>query len=212
MAKKVRISAQTRLNWLVDAAVFAGAVIASLSGIYFLFVTSGGYQGGRNPFYGVSIIFDYDTWDDLHTWGGILMIASVVIHFSMHWKWVKTMAKRMWNTACKRCGTMSRGAYFNVAVDAVIAVSFLLTALSGLYFLFLTGGGYEGGRNPNWDPGFLFSRPVWDAVHTWSGVVMIVAAVVHFYIHWRWIKNVTVKFFRSLFVGKSIIRYQAKNS
>jgi hypothetical protein len=197
MGKKIRLSMQTRKNWAVDAAVFIGAVLASLSGIYFLFVPSGGRQGGSNPFYGVQIIFDRATWDNLHTWGGVLMIAAVAVHFAMHWKWVTMMARRMWNSACGRC-TMSRGAYINVAVDAVIAVSFLLAALSGMYFLLLTGGGYEGGRNPNWDPGFLFSRPVWDTIHTWSGVVMIAAAVVHFYIHWRWVKNVTVKFFRSL--------------
>jgi hypothetical protein len=35
-------------------------------------------------------------------------------------------------------------------------------------------------------------------IHTWSGVVLITAAVVHFAIHWRWVKNVTAKFFLSL--------------
>ncbi|MBN1286058.1 MAG: DUF4405 domain-containing protein [Anaerolineae bacterium] len=197
MAKSNRLSAQTRKNWLVDAAVFAGAAAASVSGIYFLFVTSGGYQGGRNPFYGVQVIFNYATWNDLHTWGGVLMIAAVAVHFVMHWNWVKMMARRTW-AVCRQCGGMSKGAYINVAIDAVIAISFLLAAVSGLYFLFSTGGGYEGGRNPAWDA----SRAVWDVIHTWSGVVMIVAAVLHFYIHWRWVKNVTVKFFRSLFPEK----------
>ena len=54
------------------------------------------------------------------------------------------------------------------------------------------------GNNPGWDPNFLLSRSTWDLIHTWSGVVATVAAVVHFAIHWRWVKNVSRKFFVSL--------------
>jgi hypothetical protein len=39
------MSRQTRLNWLIDAAVFISGMVAALSGLYFLFVPSGGYQG-----------------------------------------------------------------------------------------------------------------------------------------------------------------------
>lgn len=39
----------------------------------------------------------------------------------------------------------------------------------------------------------LFSRATWDLVHTWAGVVLIAAAVIHFAIHWRWITKVTTK-------------------
>jgi hypothetical protein len=35
-------------------------------------------------------------------------------------------------------------------------------------------------------------------LHTWSGVVLVSTAVVHFAIHWRWVKNVTKKFFLTL--------------
>jgi hypothetical protein len=35
-------------------------------------------------------------------------------------------------------------------------------------------------------------------IHTWSGVVVSVAAVVHFAIHWRWVKNVTLQLVGSL--------------
>ncbi len=55
---KGTVSKQTRNNWLIDAAVFIGAVVAAITGIYFLFLPSGGYQGGRNPMYGVTILFE----------------------------------------------------------------------------------------------------------------------------------------------------------
>lgn len=198
MSKPIRISTQTRRNWLIDAVLFVGALIAALSGIYFLFMPSAGYRGGRNALYGVQVLFERAAWSDLHTWGGVLMIAAATVHFLVHWSWVKMMSKRVAKSLLTRDIKLSKGGKVNLVVDAVIAVSFLLAAVSGVYFLFVSNGGFGGGRDPAWDPAFLFSRTTWDLIHTWSGVVMICAAVVHFYIHWRWVKNVTVKFFRSL--------------
>lgn len=198
MSKRITISMQTRKNWLIDAVVFVGGVVAALSGVYFLFLPSGGYQGGRNPMYGVTVLFDRHTWEDWHTWSGVVMIAAAVIHLAIHWRWVKLMARRVVNTLRARGVGMSKGARLNLALNALLAVSFALTALSGVYFLFAPSGGYQGGRNPGWDPLFIFSRTTWDLIHTWAGVVFIAAAVVHFVIHWRWIKNVTSRFFSSL--------------
>lgn len=198
MSKQIRMSRQTRMNWLIDAAVAIGGILAGLSGVYFLYVPSGGYQGGRNPMYGIQILFERHTWSDLHTWGGVLMLAAVVVHFSIHWQWVKSMSRRVVNSMRAGGRSLSRGAKINVAIDVLIAISFLACALSGFYFLLAPSGGFEGGRNPGWDPGILFSRTTWDLVHMWSGVVLIAAAVGHFAIHWRWVKNVTVRFFLSL--------------
>jgi preprotein translocase subunit SecY len=198
MSKPIRMSMQTRANWLIDAAVFFGGIVAALSGVYFLFLPSGGYQGGRNPAYGITILFERHSWSDLHTWGGVIMIAAIAVHFVIHWQWVKMMGRRMVNAMRSGGATFSRGAKINVAVDALVAASFLICALSGIYFLFAPSGGFQGGQNPGWDPNWLFSRTTWDLIHTWSGVVLMVAAVVHFAIHWRWVKNVTQRFFLSL--------------
>ena len=64
------ISRTTRLNWILDAGVFFTALVAGFSGLYFLYVPVGGYQGGKNPLYGITILFSRSTWDDLHLWGG----------------------------------------------------------------------------------------------------------------------------------------------
>jgi cytochrome b subunit of formate dehydrogenase len=198
MSKPIRVSMPTRMNWLIDAVVFVGGLLAGLSGIYFLYLPSGGYQGGRNPTYGLRILFERHTWSDLHIWGGVVMMAAIAVHFAIHWQWVKRMSRRSVNALLARNGALSRGAKVNVAIDLLVAVSFLLCAVSGVYFLFAPSGGFQGGRNPGWDPGFLFSRTTWDLLHTWSGVVLGIAAVVHLAIHWRWVKNVTVRFFLSL--------------
>lgn len=188
-----KISTQTRNNWLIDTAVFIGALLSMLSGLYFLYLPSGGYEGGRNPWYGVVIIWARDTWEDLHLWGGLLMIAAVVIHLVLHWSWVVSTTRRVWQTVRRQRPGVSRAAWSNVIIDGLIALSFLVTAVSGLYFYLFTEGGSMGGNNPTWDPGLLFTRPVWDLLHTWGGVVLIAAAVLHIFIHWRWIVNVTRK-------------------
>lgn len=196
MKDTIRMSSRTKQNWLIDAAVFIGALLAGLTGIYFLYLPSG-YEGGRNPLYEINILFGRSTWSDLHTWGGILMILAVVIHFAIHWQWVKMMSRRIGRTLVGKGKGFSRGAKINLVVDLLIGLSFLVTAVSGIYFLFLPTG-YQGGRNPGWDPGLLFSRTTWDLIHTWAAVVMILAALLHLLIHWRWIVNVTRRFFLSL--------------
>lgn len=187
---KGTVSKQTRNNWLIDAAVFIGGVIAAITGIYFLFLPVGGYQGGRNPWYGVTILFERHTWDDLHTWSGVLMIAAALVHFTIHWQWVKSTARRIVKSLTGRGASMNRHGYFNVVIDAAVALGFLLAAVSGLYFLFVDS-------RVTVAP-FIFDRTTWDLIHTWSGVILILAAVIHFTIHWRWVTKVTRNVFRSL--------------
>ncbi|MCJ7569662.1 MAG: DUF4405 domain-containing protein, partial [Anaerolineales bacterium] len=66
------------------------------------------------------------------------------------------------------------------------------------------------GANVNWDIGFLFTRTTWDLIHTWSGIVLIIAAGFHFLIHWKWIKKVTYRFFQ-LHIGREhpVVRQSA---
>lgn len=196
MADKTRtrsLSPATRLNWLLDAVVFLGAVIASLSGIYFLYFVSG-YQGGRNPTYGITLLFSRETWDMLHTWAGVAMVAAVALHLAIHLNWISMMGRKVMATLRGKSG-MSKGARVNVLVDLVIAVSFLLAAASGVYFLFDVRSGWQVAGSA---PLFLFSRTTWDIIHTWSGVTLIVAAIVHLAIHWGWVTKVTAKMWRSI--------------
>ena len=89
------ISNRTRINWALDFAVFISALLAGLTGVYFLFFASGGYQGGRNPLHDVTLFFSRSTWSDLHVWGGVSMILIVVIHLMYHLNWVLNMGRKM---------------------------------------------------------------------------------------------------------------------
>ncbi len=185
---KSKLTPKLRHNWTIDAALALSALTAILTGIYFLAFPVGGYQGGRNPYYGIVVLFERETWDLLHTWGSVAMIAAALIHILIHWGWITGTTKRVWEVVTgKRDGFGLRLSY-NIILDAVIALSFIICAISGLYFLFFVPEGPTG-------PIVLFDKNTWDLIHTWSGVTMTFTTFLHFALHWKWVVNITEKMF-----------------
>lgn len=125
-------------------------------------------------------------------WGGVVMIAIAIIHLILHWSWVGNMTRRMIKELTGKNGIMNRRSLFNLFLNAVVALSFLVAAISSVYFLFVPGG------RGIVDPMFLFSRVTWDLIHTWAGVTLIAAGVIHFGIHWRWVANVSTSISKGL--------------
>ena len=189
MSSNLRVSNQTRNNWLVAFLLTISGLLTIFSSLYFLFLPTGGYQGGRNPYYGIVILFSRTTWDLIHTWAGVVMIAIAAIHIPLHWSWIISMTKRIFKIMLGQCQGMNARGQFNLIINGVIGLSGLLAAVSGAYFLFFPNAHGSGTLTS----GLLFSRAVWDVIHTWSGVVMIAAAILHFAIHWRWILKVAGK-------------------
>jgi hypothetical protein len=193
MVKSSSISPQTRNNWLIDAMLFSSAVIVLLTSIYFLFLPVSGYRGGRNLAYGLVILFDRHTWEDLHTWGGIAMILIVAVHLPLHWSWVVSMARRTFKELLNRCGLsqenacLSKAGRFNLWINTTIALSGLVAAISGLYFFFVP---HDSGLSRQV---ILFNSTTWDVIHTWAGVILVNAAILHFAIHWKWVTKVSGK-------------------
>jgi cytochrome b subunit of formate dehydrogenase len=195
MLKTKNLSSQTRNNWFIDLGLFISAVLAALSGIYFLFLPVNGYQGGRNPMYGINILFDRHTWGDLHNWAGLVMVIIACIHLIIHWKWVVSMTRRIIFELRGKAGKMSGKGKLNLGINTIVALSFLICGISGLYFFFIPGAAHDSSLS---DPIWLFTRTTWDLLHTWSGVVLISATILHFAIHWIWIKKVTLNLLRSI--------------
>lgn len=192
MLNRNKVSNRTRNNWILDAGLFLSALIAILSGIYFLVFPDGGYKGGRNPYYGIQIIFNREGWEWMHTWIGLAMVVIALIHLIFHWKWVVNTTKRIDRLIVERKSTGNRASRMNVLVDGMLALGFIVCSTSGIYLLIVPGT--KGGLIP--DPMILFSRTVWELMHTWSGVILIGAAVTHFIIHWGWVTKVTRKIFK----------------
>jgi len=116
--------------------------------------------------------------------GSIIFIAAIFIHLPLHWRWISGTTKRISGSFRKNGTTMNRKVRWNIVVDSIIAASFFIATISGIYFLLLPNhGGNE----------WLFSISTWDLIHTWSGIVMVIAAMAHFLFHWNWIRKITPK-------------------
>jgi hypothetical protein len=101
------------------------------------------------------------------------------------------MAKRVARETIGRKAVLNARGRFNVFVDAMIALGFLVSAVSGLiFFLFIGEGNLFTVAGD-----VLFTKTTWDLIHTWSGILMIAAAVVHFAIHWQWVVKITRRMF-----------------
>jgi len=190
---KRTLSPTTRNNWLIDAGMLISAIIATLSGIYFLALPVGGYQGGRNPYYGIKLVFERATWEDLHLWTGIIMILAASIHITIHWGWIVSMTKNIIGDLFGRGEKLNNRSRFNAGINAAIGLSFIISAVSGIYLLF-----FPGGAHGVTDPLFIFTRTTWDLIHTWSSILLILAAIIHFAIHWKWVTKVTGKLMTTL--------------
>jgi len=185
---KSTLTPKLRQNWWIDAILGLTAVIAVLSSLYFLVYPNSGYQGGRNPQYGAVLIFDRITWDLLHTWSSIGMILAAMVHILIHWSWITQTLSRSWQVITRKRKPFGGRLTYNIVLDGSIAISFFLCMISGLYFLFIA---QRGPTNEVW----LFTRTTWDLIHTWSGVIMTIAAILHFILHWKWVTNITRKVF-----------------
>jgi len=187
-SKKNRVfSTQTRNNILLDMPMLISGLVAVLTGIYFLFLPVSGFQGGRNPFYGVAIFFERHTWGDIHTWSSVIILALAALHIPVHWSWITRMT-RSGARAILGKNKINKFSWFNLIINILTGLSGLICGLSGLYFLF------EPVLVPAGGAGWIFTPLAWDVIHTWSGVAVTAAAILHLAIHWRWVVKVLSKY------------------
>lgn len=83
---------KTKIDYWVDVVIALAFTISAVSGIAFLLPISG------STVLGVS----YLVWDQIHTWGSLLMIAGVLAHLVLHWKWIVAMTRKTFFSPAKR--------------------------------------------------------------------------------------------------------------
>lgn len=181
------------LRWLLVVLMTILGVGVFLSSVYFLIIPAG-YQGGRNPYYGITLLFNRETWDELHLWTSLALIVILAVHIIIHWQWIRVMTKRLFDAEFYEKSRNNARALFNVILNIVAALSFILASLSGIYFMFAPSRSLASTA-----PHVIFDWYTWDVIHTWSGVVMFLAVFLHIYIHWNWIVRMVS---RSLSFGK----------
>ncbi len=87
---------KAKLNYLVDALIALAFLISAGTGVLFLILGSGGYQGGANTAFGGTFLgLSRWVWSDLHTWASLIMIAGVLLHVVLHWKWLVCVTKQV---------------------------------------------------------------------------------------------------------------------
>jgi hypothetical protein len=83
---------KAKLNLMLDAVIGLAFAISAATGVAFMAMGDGGYQGGRNAGFSTSLLgLARTTWSDLHTWASLVMVAGVVVHLALHWRWIVCM-------------------------------------------------------------------------------------------------------------------------
>jgi hypothetical protein len=91
-----KLARQARINFSLDVGLFAAFVITGLSGLVaWLILPSGGYQGGRNPLYNATFYgLTRHQWNDIHLWVSLAMMGIIIIHLTLHWRWIVCTVRR----------------------------------------------------------------------------------------------------------------------
>jgi len=94
---------RAKINYIIDLIIGVSFIAAAVSGVVLLFAGSGGFQGGRSPGYARDLwLFSRWTWKAVHDWGGMIMIAGVLAHLVLHWKWMVCMTRNLFRRAAGR--------------------------------------------------------------------------------------------------------------
>jgi hypothetical protein len=91
-----KLARQARVNFALNSLLFTAFFLAGLSGlVVWLVLPSGGYRGGRNPFYNATLLgLTRHGWNDVHLWTGLAMMVVLAVHLALHWGWLTCIARR----------------------------------------------------------------------------------------------------------------------
>ena len=169
---------KTRYNFWFDLAIFAAFFITAVTGIMLWLIIPGGQSSGDLTLWGLT----RSAWIDVHNWAGVTMLAGILLHLVLHWKWINCVAGRYFKK-------LARQARLNFSLDGLLFIAFFLASLSGLVaWLIVPGGGYRGGRNPYYNATlFGLTHHSWNNLHLWTGLAMMAIVIVHLALHWPWI-------------------------
>jgi NAD-dependent dihydropyrimidine dehydrogenase PreA subunit len=88
-----RVSRRALVNFVVDSIIAAAFLVSAVSGLVFLLPASWMSLGGAAGATALGVA--YTSWRTLHDWSAVIMIAGVVLHTALHWRWVTTMVRRL---------------------------------------------------------------------------------------------------------------------
>lgn len=91
------------INLFLDTVIGLAFLVEAVSGfVLWLVLPQGGFRGGRNPAFGRTFILSRGDWLTLHDWGALIMVAGIVIHLVLHWRWIVCMVRDLWRNSFRR--------------------------------------------------------------------------------------------------------------
>ena len=87
-------------NFLVDGVIGAAFLVTAVSGILLLLPRSwvAGSASGMPTMLGIPTA----SWLSIHDWSGIMMMAGVLLHCALHWRWIVSMTRRTFGRGTAR--------------------------------------------------------------------------------------------------------------
>ena len=77
---------KAKLNFIIDAVAFAAFVLLVSTGLLMRYVLPPG-SGHFALLWGM----DRHEWGQIHFWIAVIMIASIILHIILHWRWIVSM-------------------------------------------------------------------------------------------------------------------------
>ncbi len=131
-------------------------------------------------------------WIDVHNWASVVLLCLIILHISMHWKWIIETLKRV---KTYFSGTVRKVREQFIASVALF-ILFVADCFSGFviwlilprgtldYYYMLSGAG-----RTFWG----LQRNVWVDIHTWLATLIVAIVIIHIILNRRWLVEVSKK-------------------
>jgi len=116
---------------------------------------------------------------EVHHWFGLVMLVLASIHIDMHWKWIKTMTKRVLKRQPLKAKKTKRS-LINYGVDIGLMISFLIVFITGI----IKFRGFTSWTqiNPRILPLYQIS-----ILHDNAGILALLFSTIHLFLHRKWL-------------------------
>ncbi len=91
---------KAKINFWIDLAIGLAFLVEAISGfVLWLVLPHAGFQGGRNALVTQTFILSRSTWLWLHDWFAVVMVAGILLHVVLHWRWIVCTVRNIWREA-----------------------------------------------------------------------------------------------------------------
>jgi hypothetical protein len=158
------------INFVLDIALLVLFLILGSTGLIIfpgLLRLFGGSMGTLPKFY----------LYEIHHWIGLVLLVLISLHLDLHWKWIKSMTKRLRKNTKK---TKTKKPLLNYSIDIGLIITFTVMFITGI----IKFRGFTAWTRL--DPQVL---PMYEIslLHDHVGLLALLFSILHILLHLRWI-------------------------